>query len=205
MKHVLVTGFEPFGDQTINPSERLSLALEKDFPFVTSQILPVEFELAFTELQRSWKDRPFDALVMLGQAGGRNHICLERYAHNWMENKNADRRNPVITPRPISDGAPAALMTSLPVEELRDHLNQTHHDTTQPAPPVSVTLSAGNYVCNYVYFRALQELSGNTIPTLFVHVPYLPEQISATTSAPSMDFNKQLAVLSSLIQILAKK
>ncbi|WP_413574761.1 hypothetical protein ACLVWU_11070 [Bdellovibrio sp. HCB290] len=203
MKHVLVTGFEPFGDQAINPSEKLALALAQNLPQVTSLILPVEFELAFTELEKFWDTGDFKAVILLGQAGGRSHICLERYAHNWMENKKPDHRNPAIPARSISASAPAALMTPLAVEELRDTLNDIHQNPKQEQAPVSVTLSAGSYVCNYVYFRALEKIKN--IPVLFVHLPYFPEQTSATAPAPSMDFNSQLAILSSLIQQLAKK
>lgn len=195
MKRLLITGFEPFGDQPINPAQMLVEELAKNDPSLTPLILPVQFELAYQDLKAFIKEqKAFDIILMLGQAGGRSQICLERVAHNWMENKTADRRNPQISARNIFENSPDALMTLLPVEKIRDHVN-----TTIAGSLVSVSLSAGAYVCNDLYYRSLTENSPSNIPTLFIHVPYLPEQVLTAPTTPSMDFEKQLEVLRQII------
>ncbi|WP_413557341.1 hypothetical protein [Bdellovibrio sp. HCB209] len=195
MKRILLTGFEPFGDQALNPSELLVKALAAEFSQLTTQVLTVHFDQAVAEINKTLQgNAPFDAIVMLGQAGGRAKICLERYAHNWMENKFADLKNPAIDPRAIETNSPAAIMTPLPVEELRDKLN-----TQFPNSPTTVTLSAGSYVCNHLYFKTLSH-HGDT-PALFVHVPYLPEQTKDSLT-PTMEFDTQLAVIRQLLHLL---
>ncbi len=199
MKRLLVTGFEPFGNQEINPSELLATELARSIPGVSSLILPVDFKEAFQELLKFIEHQEkFDLIVMLGQAGGREHICLERVAHNWMENRVADKRNPVLEAQKIFAEHADAVMTTLPVEKIRDDLNQ------QLAHPiVSVSLSAGAYVCNNLYYKVLTHHELLNTPSLFVHVPYLPEQIK-DSQMPSMDFKTQLHAISSLIKSLNK-
>lgn len=198
MKRILITGFEPFGDQVINPSERLVSKLSRTVNGIDSLILPVNFELAFQAFQKHVEtDGPFDVIVMLGQASGRKHICLERYAHNWMENKKADATNPAIPARKISEGLPEAVMTTLPVETLRDSLN-----TWLEESPVHVSLSAGSYVCNNLYFKVLTTFKET--PSVFVHVPLLPEQQRDGENIPTMEFDTQLLVLTTILESLKK-
>jgi pyroglutamyl-peptidase len=198
MKRILVTGFEPFGDQVINPSERLAHKLSRAINGTDKVILPVNFESAHQEFEKFYQaNGPFDAIVMLGQAAGRKHICLERVALNWMENRKADKSNPEIPAQKILENQVNALMTTLPVESLRDRLNSEFSE-----PRLQVSLSAGNYVCNNLYFKVLASVKDT--PALFVHVPLLPEQQREGESTPTMEFDTQLHVLTTLIESLKK-
>ncbi|UYL07802.1 pyroglutamyl-peptidase I [Bdellovibrio sp. SKB1291214] len=198
MKRILLTGFEPFGDQVINPSERLANKLSRTVNGIDQLILPVNFDSAFQTLQKHFESSgSFDVIVMLGQAAGRRHICLERFAHNWMENRKADKTNPVVPAQRILENQPDAVMTSLPVESLRDSLN-----TWLENDPVSVSLSAGNYVCNNLYFKVLTNIK-NT-PAVFIHVPLLPEQLKDGETFPTMEFDTQLLVLTAILETLKK-
>ncbi|QDK45828.1 hypothetical protein DOM22_12045 [Bdellovibrio sp. ZAP7] len=198
MKRVLVTGFEPFGNQEINPSELLAVELAATLPAVTSLILPVDFKEAFQELLKfiEHQPQPFDFIVMLGQASGRAQICLERMAHNWMENRNADKKNPAIPAQKIFPGHVDAVTTPLPVEQIRDELNLNFANF-----PVAVTLSAGVYVCNNLYYKVLNHQELKNIPALFVHVPLLPEQ-QKDSSHPVMEFKLQVQILTALLETL---
>ncbi|WP_413293604.1 pyroglutamyl-peptidase I [Bdellovibrio sp. HCB185ZH] len=198
MKRILVTGFEPFGNQEINPSELLATELAASLPFVRSLILPVDFKEAFQELLKfiEHQSQPFDSIVMLGQASGRSQICLERMAHNWMENKKTDKKNPAVPAQQIFPGHPEAVMTTLPVEEIRDQLNLEF-----PHAPVVVTLSAGVYVCNNLYYKVLSHQELKNTPALFIHVPLLPEQ-QKDSSHPVMEFKTQVQILTALIESL---
>jgi pyroglutamyl-peptidase len=197
MKRILVTGFEPFGDQEINPSELLASELAKTHPMVTSLVLPVDFKEAFLELLKFVEHQePFDLILMLGQASGRAQVNLERMAHNWMENKTADKKNPAIPAQKIFAEHSEAVMTKLPVEQLRDELNHKLGSNL-----VTVSLSAGTYVCNNLYYKVLTHHELLKTPALFVHVPLLPEQLKESPH-PSMDFKIQLLTLSTLIESL---
>ncbi|WP_413581625.1 pyroglutamyl-peptidase I [Bdellovibrio sp. HCB288] len=200
MKRILLTGFEAFGNQKINPSQLLVEQLAKDIPSLTTRILTVQFTKAVSEVMELIDAQgPFDVILMLGQAGGRDKICLERYAHNWIENTHADAKNPAIPAKIIDEKLPVALMTTLPIEELRDHVNAKFADA-----PVAVSLSAGKYVCNHLYFNILnaQLNAGNSV--LFVHLPYIPEQAQSSLVS-NMEFQIQYAVLRELLAVLEKQ
>lgn len=193
MKKILLTGFEPFGGQALNPSEKLVSALMVSRGDVEGLILPVSFAESFRAFQSRFDPEMFHAVVMLGQAVGRRAVSLERVALNWQQSRGGDEDSrPANVGRIRPDGVEAVIV-DLPLEEWQRQLSSIGE--------VEVSLSAGAYVCNYLYYCVLSELVGK-MPVLFVHVPLLPEQVLEGESRPSMAFETQLAMVQKILNLI---
>ncbi|MFS4461048.1 pyroglutamyl-peptidase I [Bdellovibrio sp. HCB2-146] len=202
-KRILVTGFEPFGGESINPSQLLLEKLQRESLFlddVQFELLPVSFEKAAVTCLQLLREHAYDHVIQLGQAGGRKTICLERVALNWVESKLQDEEGFSPDGGTISEKAPAAYLNNLDLNKLRDELKNRNHQVT-------VSLSAGSFVCNYLYFKSQEFVQNQKLATsvLFIHVPYLPEQANSKAEAtPSMEFEAMYAGIRDLIVLLKK-
>ena len=161
---ILVTGFKPFLGHEQNPSERLSVELAQNFSEVESLVLPVEFGRAFEVLDQHLQQRAYDYIVLLGQAAGRHRISIEKIGLNWTETHHRDEAGIKPDNGPLVAGAELALMTKFPVDEVFQKM-------TAQQLPVHVSFSAGTYVCNDLYFRAMERHRNQKI--VFVHVEAL--------------------------------
>ncbi|WP_374078202.1 pyroglutamyl-peptidase I [Bdellovibrio bacteriovorus] len=195
---VLVTGFCPFLGEKINPSEILLDWLKRDFSLqdkVDTLLLPVSFATAATLLRERLDKKNYDVILMLGQAGGRSKVSFERVALNWIETEKPDEDG--VTPKQglIVEGKESALFSTFPINQIKD-------DLVLKKLPVSVSLSAGGYVCNYVYYQTLLWLQQNHITSqaCFIHVPYLPEQVVDKTDMPAMELDVMKRVLEEILQ-----
>lgn len=197
-KKILITGFEPFGGESLNPSQILLEKLQRDSAFSAQAdfaLLPVSFADAKPKLQDLLLHNTYDRVFLLGQAGGRETVCLERVALNWMGGVR-DEAGFLPEDGAIEPLAPAAYISDLPLRPLADKLKGEGF-------PVSVSLTAGAFLCNFVYFTACQilEKQGRGARALFVHVPYLPEQVQAKPEKASLDLE---LMYSSVCEILTR-
>jgi pyroglutamyl-peptidase len=142
---ILLTGFEPFGGDDHNPSAVVAQALESDA--IVVRILPVDGEQIRAALEQAVQETQPSAVVMLGLARGRTRLSLERIAINWLEYRTADNAGRRVLGQKILPDAPDGLFSSLPLEAMQHNLRQT-------ATPFEVSLSAGTYLCNQVFFLA---------------------------------------------------
>lgn len=190
---LLITGFRPFLEDDLNPSELLVNELTQEIPNVKGLVLSVSFAKAHEELKKFWHDQgPFSGLIMLGQAGGRASVCLERIAVNWIETPTPDEDKVLPPTGPILAGAPEACINDFFPAEWQRRLSHFG--------PVQISFSAGTYVCNALYYRVLQQ-GPRDVKSLFVHVPYLPEQTERKPATPSMDLATQKKILRELIAL----
>ena len=189
-KKILITGFEPFGGETINPSFEIVKNLQLDYAndpnFIFTQ-LPVEYDLAQKQLKELIEKNNPRIWLGLGQAGGRDKINLERVALNW---KEVDSNAYSISPGVLREGGASAYFNSLDLNNLKQHLNKEGINS-------DISLSAGGYICNAVYYTWF-ESSKNSIG-LFVHLPYLPEQ---HIGKPNLDFQIQLKSVKLILNFL---
>lgn len=185
MPRVLVTGFEPFGGESVNPSAvavgaaaRSAAAgrLGADVQLATA-VLPVELARALPELDRAVAAFAPDLVIAFGQAGGRCGVTPERVAVNLEEAAEPDNTGAVLTGRPVVAGGPPAYLSTLPVQAVVAAL----HDAGIPA---SVSTTAGTYLCNQVFYGLLHAVagglrgpSGAAVRGGFVHVPYAHGQV----------------------------
>lgn len=203
-KTLLLTGFEPFGDDpgalSLNPSAAIAQALHGQkigHWRVAGHVLPCEFGRSVRVLKTLMREYEPEAILCLGQAGGRNAISIERIAVNWDEAALADNAGVLRTGQPILKTAPAAYFSTLPIHTMRDAL------LTQNIP-AEISSTAGHFVCNHVFFSLMHALRGRKIPAGFVHVPYLPEQAKLTGIAqmPSMTLASMNAAIRCVIEKL---
>jgi pyroglutamyl-peptidase len=182
---VLVTGFEPFGPDSVNPSALAAQALDgrevSGHRIVAAQ-LPTVFGAAIERLRELLLGHEPALVVCTGQAGGRGAISLERVAINVNDARIPDNGGAQPVDTPVVDAAPAAYFTSLPIKAMLGAL-------LDAAINAEVSQTAGTFVCNHVFYGLMHELA--TRPELahtrggFVHVPWLPGQ-----GQPSMPLDK---------------
>lgn len=191
---ILVTGFLPFQNEKINPSQ-LILAELKNRHDIDTLLLPVSYQQAFPELKKFYDTHgPYKGIVMLGQAGGRNAISLERIAVNWCESSLQDETGyrPPLAQKFIAGAAASHTAEFFPYEWAAE--------LSQIAPTVT-SFTAGTFVCNALFFEVLNEFQPKNIPALFVHVPYLPEQVITKPGVDAMPLQWQVQVIAKLLDL----
>ncbi|EKO3575291.1 pyroglutamyl-peptidase I [Vibrio metschnikovii] len=197
MFKVLITGFEPFGEDSLNPSQALLNAKEQLHVTgveVIGCVLPVVRYQAAEVAINAIKTHQPDLVLMFGQASGRAAITPERVAINLDDYRIADNAgHQPIDEAIIADG-PAAYFTTLPVKAMVEDLQQA-------GIAAEVSYSAGTFVCNHLFYAVQHYLSQHDIPSGFIHIPALPEQVPATNpSLPSLGLEPLIAAVRVMIQ-----
>ncbi|HVB09016.1 MAG TPA: pyroglutamyl-peptidase I, partial [Bacillota bacterium] len=170
---ILVTGFEPFGGSSVNPSGEIAKLMngrEVGGVATVGRVLPVRWYVAIqTVLDHIAGCRP-DAVIMFGQAGRRAAMAIERIGINVCEGK--DNSGEEGAGRPIAAGGPDGIFSRLPVRDVVAAMRAA-------GVPAEISNSAGTYLCNHIAYGAPQALlaSGSTLPAGFIHTPMLPEQL----------------------------
>lgn len=194
---ILVTGFKPFLGESLNPSEIL-LNEFKNFPHVETLLLPVEYEGSFNNLRIHLLQK-FKFILMLGQAGGSAKIRLERVALNLEDSKSPDSSGVLRQDHRIESSGPAALFSKLPLNPWAQKIQEAGKDRDLGSS-LEVSNHAGTFVCNSLYYKTLRH---STVPALFVHLPFLPEQVVAkAVGTPSMDLKLMKTAVESLLEII---
>ena len=182
---ILMTGFEPFGgDTAINPSWSAVEAMQATIAGaeIVKYRLPVTYDGAGRELCRILREEQPDAVIAVGQAGGRAAVTPERVAINWMEGTVPDNAGHLCQGKPIRMAGPAAYFSTLPLRSIVEALHSA-------GIPAAVSNSAGTYVCNALLYALMEHLALYRPQTIsgFIHVPFTPEQAAARPAGtPSM-------------------
>jgi pyroglutamyl-peptidase len=182
---ILLSGFEPFGEHTRNPSQDLVLRLPQVLDggvTILKTILPVDhIQAPQILLEEIAKHQPH-AVLSFGLASGRARIGLERVALNLKDFRIADNAGVIIQDQPIFEDGPTAYFSSLPLRKM--------HTALQSAGiPSEISLSAGAYLCNQIFYVMMHEIEQKNLPTRagFIHLPALPEQAAKADNAlPSL-------------------
>ncbi len=179
---VLVTGFDPFGGERTNPSWEVCTRLPREIGGlrVETQRVPCEFRRSIEVLAEAIERHDPQLVVLLGQAGGRTRIGVERIAINVDDARIADNAGAQPTDEPIAANGPPAYFSSLPVKAMVAGIRAA-------GVPAELSNTAGTYVCNHVMYGVLHFLaaSGRKARAGFVHLPYAEEQVLAGDS-PAM-------------------
>ena len=171
MKKLLITGFDPFGGQRINPSWEAVKRLPEvigDYEIVMLQ-LPTVFGKAAEMLLDAADDLHPDAILSVGQAGGRRGVTPEVVGINLREASIPDNAGQQPVNVPVAEGGPAAYFATIPVRDMVDAIRAA-------GIPASLSYSAGAFVCNDVLYTVLHHYAGTAVQAGFIHVPFLPEQ-----------------------------
>lgn len=179
----LVTGFEPFGGDRINPSFEVLARLPRRLGGldIATAALPVAYGGALPLLrERIAAARP-DIVLCTGLAGGRSELSLERVAINIDDARIPDNEGTQPIDRPIVPGGPAAYFATLPIKAAAAALREA-------GLPAAVSNSAGTFLCNHVFYGLMHEaaLGGNRFRGGFLHVPYLSSQAARAPGTPSV-------------------
>ena len=201
MKTVLLTGFEPFDSDCINPSWEAVRSLDGwrcelpdgDAALVHARRIPCVFGAALRSLDQAIDELRPQLVLAIGQAGGRSEITPERVAINIDDGRICDNAGCQPIDLPVVEGAPAAYFSTLPIKALV-------HELRAAGIPASVSNSAGTFVCNHLFFGLMHRLA--TRPAAggtragFIHIPLMPEQAARLPGAlPSLALETVVAAL----------
>lgn len=183
-KTVLLTGFEPFHRDAINPAWEAvkALAVWRASGFVVeARRLPCAFGAADRALTKAIDALTPAVIIAVGQAGGEADLSIEEVAVNVDDAPIPDNAQQQVLKQPIAPDGPARYFSTLPVKAIVRALHANR-------VPASVSRSAGTFVCNHVFYRLMHHLATRAMPARagFIHIPYLPEQTAARCGAACM-------------------
>lgn len=199
---ILLTGFEKFGGEKVNPSELIIKRISKkriEKCITDFLILPVSYEKSIKILDEYYSKNNVDVAIHLGQAGGRATINIERVAVNVMDSTHPDNDEKLMENKKIIPNGNDAYMTKLDVKKIAEMLNKKKI-------PANLSYTAGQYICNEVYYYSMYCSSKNNNPkyALFIHVPFLPEQVAEkfpiNLNIPSMSLQLQIKAVEEILK-----
>lgn len=198
---ILLTGFEPFGGEPINPSfEAVKLLPDTvNGEKIVKLELPTSFKRAPEMLIKAIKKHKPEAIICVGQAGGAKGIRLEKVAINLADAGIPDNDGDLRTDSELVPGGENAYFSTLPITELIKSLSKAKIKAAK-------SLSAGAYVCNAVFYSLMDFVSKNEIGNNvkyagFIHVPYIPSQ---TVNKPKKTPAMELEEISKALEIVIK-
>ncbi|WP_343234207.1 pyroglutamyl-peptidase I [Microbacterium salsuginis] len=191
MTTVLLTGFEPFGDDDVNPSGEAVRTVAERWAgpeSLVTAVLPVTFAGSAERLRELLSEHRPDIVVATGLAGGRAAIGVERIAVNLVDARIPDNDGAQPVDVPSVPGAPAAHFATLPVKEIARRI-------ADAGIPAEVSYSAGTFVCNHAFFTALEAAASGTRAG-FVHVPWSAEHAPSheVAALPLADIVRSLEI-----------
>ncbi|MGW9857270.1 pyroglutamyl-peptidase [Staphylococcus hominis] len=199
--NILVTAFDPFGGENVNPALEAVKQLDETIGehTITKLEIPTVFHESKDVIQRALEQHHYDAILSIGQAGGRFNITPERVGINIDDARIADNKgNQPIDVAIQPDGAPA-YFSNLPVKAMTEAIKKA-------GVPASLSNTAGTFVCNHVLYQ-LGYLSDKYYPNLqfgFIHVPFIPEQVTDKPDKPSMSLDTITKGLTAAINAISK-
>ena len=189
MKTLLITGFDPFGGETVNPSWEAVQELPDtigDYALTKLQI-PTVFGLAArTVLDRAAELHP-DVILCIGQAGGRDAVTPERIGINLRDARIPDNAGHQPKEEPIAACGLDGIFSTVPVAEMAQAIREA-------GLPGHVSNTAGAFVCNETLYTLLHHYAGTAVRVGFIHVPYVPAQ-----GTPNLPLEQTVQALSAAI------
>ncbi len=184
MKRVILTGFEPFNNSSLNPSQEVIRRITHK-SIVAKEVLPVTFSTASRKLIELIDLYQPDLVISLGQAEARSQITPEQVAINLDDAKIADNEGEILRERKIMDGGPDAYFTTLPIRRIVERLQSN-------GIPASISLSAGTFVCNHLFYQLQHHCKGSEILSGFIHLPLMHEQADEFPGKPTMSIEEMV-------------
>ena len=195
---VLLTGFAPFGGETVNPSWQAVAPLDGAQVVghrIVARQLPVEFGTSLVALRDALRETAPVLALCVGQAGGRAQLSIERIAINIDDARIADNAGNLPIDAPVAADGPAAYFATLPIKAILAELRAA-------GIPAEISQTAGTYVCNHIFYglmHALRDAPG--IRGGFIHIPYAPEQAACHPGAPSLPVETATSALRIALEV----
>ena len=193
MIKVLLTGFEPFGKAALNPSGEIVKQIRGEN--IVTAILPVAYTRSAAVLLALIGEHKPDVVISLGQAEGRTQITPERIAINLDDGRLADNEGVLRIDVPIVLGGPVAYESTLPIKEFVEAIKAA-------GVPAAVSLSAGAFLCNHIFYVAQDKLKGSHVRSGFVHVPLMDEQAAEFPGMPTMPLDQMVKAVRAMLEVL---
>ncbi|SUM67024.1 pyrrolidone-carboxylate peptidase [Staphylococcus nepalensis] len=183
MMKILVTGFDPFGGDTINPALEAVNLLPYEIQGHTIEKLeiPTVFNKSKVTIENKLKATHFDIVLAIGQAGGRFELTPERIGINIDDARIPDNEGNQPIDEMIQSSGDAAYFSNLPVKRMTEAIKTA-------GVPARLSNTAGTFVCNHILYQ-LGFLQATQFPNIkfgFIHVPFIPEQVTDKPEQPSM-------------------
>ncbi len=194
MTKVLLTGFEPFGKASSNPSGEIVKQIAGDN--IVTAILPVAYAQSAERLLALIAEHNPDVVISLGQAEGRTQITPERVAINLDDAPLADNEGVMRNDVKILEDGPDAYFSTLPIKEIVDVIQAK-------GIPAAVSLSAGAFLCNHVFYVAQNKFAGTSVRSGFVHVPLMDSQASEFPGLPTMPLDQMVTAIQTMLEVIA--
>jgi len=196
---ILVTGFDPFGDDTINPAiEAVKLLPDEinDVEIVKLEI-PTVFYKSSDVVSEAIKEENPDYVLNIGQAGGRAELTPERVAINMDDARIEDNEGQQPIDKVIREDGKEAYFSKLPIKAMVNYMKEEN-------VPASVSNTAGTFVCNHIMYQTLY-LTMEEYPEVragFMHIPFLPEQVLDRPDTPSMALDDIVRGITAALQAI---
>ena len=196
---ILLTAFDAFGGEPINPALEavMSVVPPEGVQLIRIKV-PTIFGESVREVARAMEAERPDAVLCIGQAGGRSCVTPERVAINLMDASITDNAGFMPEEQPIVPGGENALFSTLPVKKIAEAIREA-------GVPSQVSNTAGTFVCNQLLYGVL-DLCRKQYPgtrACFIHVPFLPEQVENRPGCPSMSLGNMIIALRAALKAVA--
>jgi pyroglutamyl-peptidase len=193
MAKVLLTGFEPFGNSSLNPSGEIVKAIKAEN--IVSSVLPVVFGQSAQLLKDLVDHHKPDVVLCLGQAEGRHAMTPERIAINIDDARMADNSGVLISERAIIEGGPDAYFSTLPVKAMVEAMKAA-------GVPAALSFSAGTFVCNHIFYSLQHHLKASAFKSGFMHVPLMDQQRVEFAGLPTMPLGQMIAGVQAALKVI---
>ena len=205
MMKILVTGFDPFGGEKINPA----LETIKRLPdtILGAQIIKLEIPTvvgkSLAKITEAVEKENPDAVLSIGQAGGRSEITVERVGINIDDCRIPDNEGNQPIDEPVIKGGPAAYFVTIPIKAIVENIKA--HNI-----PASISNTAGTFICNHVcygvaHLAAQRTAAGKPMKSGFIHIPFLPEQVIGKPAlTPSMSLETIVSGITHALEAIVK-
>ncbi len=194
MSKILLTGFEPFGKASSNPSGEIVKQIAGDN--IVTAILPVAYAQSAERLLALIAEHNPDVVISLGQAEGRTQITPERVAINLDDARLADNEGVLRNDVKILEDGPDAYFSTLPIKEIVEAIQAK-------GIPAAVSLSAGAFLCNHIFYVAQNKFAGTDVRSGFVHVPLMDSQVSEFPGLPTMPLDQMVTAIQTMLEVIA--
>jgi pyroglutamyl-peptidase len=197
LKKVLLTGFEPFGGASFNPSGAVVEEISKDGvdgAEIVTAILPVEFKRSAAMLLELISSNKPDVVISLGQAEGRDFIGPEQVAINLADARIADNAGVKLENQPINDAAADGYFSTLPIRLIVEAISSLGINA-------KISYSAGAFICNEIFFTVQSDLEGSAVMSGFIHLPLASNQAAEFPGLPTMAIEDQVRAIKEAIKV----
>ena len=198
---ILVTGFDPFGGEPINPAIESVKKLPDNI--AGAEIIKLEIPTvrrkSLEKIEKAIQEHNPDIILSVGQAGGRFDVTVERVGINMDDFRIPDNEGNQVIDEPIFSDGDNAYFVKLPVKAMVQNIQKNKI-------PASVSYTAGTFVCNHVLYGVLYlvEKKYKGKKSGFIHIPFLPEQVVDKRNMPSMELNTIVTGLTAAIEAIVE-